>query len=96
MYGELGLTGDEIGQLTPWEVEQRARGYARRLKDRKAFYASFVTAPVINSGSRAPRKPVTAERLVPEAFKKGTTVNEKRHIMEFAEEMERRRKRGKS
>ncbi len=53
----MGLTGEEIGRLTPWEVEQRAKGYARRLKSKKAFTASFVTAPIINGGYRAPKHP---------------------------------------
>ena len=58
--------------------------------------ASFVTAPVINSGMRGPKKPITAESLVPDAFKKGVTVDEKRHIIAYAEEMERRRAHGRT
>ena len=96
LYAELGLTGEEIAHMTPWEVEQRIRGYDKRLKNRKAFMASFVTAPVINSGIRGPKKPITAESLVPDAFKKGVTVDEKRHIIAYAEEMERRRAHGRT
>ena len=96
MYAELGLTGEEIARMTPWEVEQRIRGYDKRLKNSKAFMASFVTAPVINSGMRGPKKPVTAESLVPDAFKKGVTVDERRHIIAYAEEMERRRAHGRT
>lgn len=92
----MGLTGEEIGKLTPWEVEQRAKGYARRLKDKKAFTASFVTAPIINGGYRAPKHPITAERLVPEAFHHDVSPDKKKRVLEFAEEMERRRAHGKS
>lgn len=91
LYGELGLSGDEIARMTPWEAEQRLRGYQKRMKNRRAFTASFVTAPIINSGFKAPKHPVMPERLVPDAFRKGVTPSKRKRLMKFAEEMERRR-----
>ena len=91
LYGELGMSGAEIAQMTPWGAEMRLKGYQKRMKNRRAFVASFVTAPVINSGFRAPKHAVLPERLVPDAFRKGVTPSKRKRLMEFAEEMERRR-----
>ena len=44
------MSGAEIAQMTPWEAEMRLKGYQKRMKNRRAFVASFVTAPIINSG----------------------------------------------
>ena len=96
LYGELGLTGPEIAALTPWEIDQRVSGYERRMKNYQVFMASFVTAPVINAGFRSPKRPVTARKLVPDAFKHGTTAEQKNKLLALAEAQERKRQHGKS
>lgn len=62
------MTGPEIAAATPWEITQRINGFVDRMKDRRMFTASFITAPVINSGVRSPKNGVTPKELIPEDF----------------------------
>lgn len=87
------MTGAEIEAVTPWEIEMRLDGYAARMKTRRIFTASFLTAPIINGGMKAPKRAVTAKKLIPEDFRSGEPVTEEDilNIKALAEETERRR-----
>lgn len=95
-YGELAMTGEEMAHITPWEISMRLDGYMERMKKKRMFTASFLTAPIINSGSRAPKRPVTAKKLLPDDFriKKTVTKEEKAHYWALMEEAEGRRNHG--
>ncbi len=90
-YGELAMTGDEIGQVTPWEIERRIEGYSARMKNRRVFMASFVTAPIVNAGYRAPKKPVTAEKILPADFNEKQSSKDRKEWLEMARREEERR-----
>lgn len=94
-YGVLNLTGDEIGQLTPYELNMRISGYEERMKQQRIFYANFVTAPIINAAGH-PKHPVTVRKLLPDDFRDDSQVSEEQanSLMKFAEEQERRRRNG--
>ena len=94
-YGVLNLTGDEIGQLTPYELNMRISGYEERMKQQRIFYAKFVTAPIINAAWH-PKHPVTVKKLLPDDFGDDYPVSKEQahNLMKFAEEQERRRQNG--
>ena len=92
-YGELAMTGEEIGRATPWEIERRIEGYSVRMKNRRVFTASFVTAPIVNAGFRAPKKPVTAEKILPGDFNEKQSPKERKEWLEMARREEERRER---
>lgn len=92
-YGELNMTGAEIGEATPWEIERRIEGYNTRMKVRRMFTASFITAPVINSGMRAPKHPVAPEEFLPDDFRPVSTDEEKEEWLAMAKAEEERRER---
>ena len=96
LYGELGLTGEEIGRLSPWEIDRRLEGFARRQKNKRLFTASFVTAPIINSGH--PKHPVTARKLIPADFRNELPMDDGKveRLKKLANKMEGRRHRGRS
>lgn len=94
-YGELHLTGEEIGSITPGEITARLDGYAKRMKNMRILLASFVTAPVINSGMRGPKRPVTAQKLVPQDFKEEISAEKLKSLQQFMEQAERRDDGGK-
>ncbi len=91
-YGVLNLTGDEIGRLTPYEINMRIKGYEERLKQQRLFYANFVTVPIINAAGH-PKHPVTVKKLLPNDFSQDIHVSKKQAegLLKFAEEQERRR-----
>lgn len=95
-YGILAMTGEEISYATPWEISMRLSGYIERMRGKRIFAASFFTAPIINSGARAPKRPVTAKKLLPEDFRTGKPISkeEKAHMLALMEESERRRSNG--
>ncbi|MCR5440261.1 MAG: alkaline phosphatase family protein [Selenomonas sp.] len=96
LYGELGLTGDEIGRLSPWEIDRRLEGFGRRQKNKRLFTASFVTAPIINSGH--PKHPVTARKLIPADFRNELPLDDGKveRLKKLANKIEGRRNRGRS
>lgn len=69
----------------------RIEGYQTRLRNKRLFTASFVTAPVINSGMRAPKRGVTVKSLLPEDCMTPIDKGKKERLMELAEKTERRR-----
>jgi len=81
--------------MTPWELQMRVRGYARRQKNRRLFTASFITAPMINAGYNRPKRNVTVQKLLPDDFHVEVSPAKKESLMKFAEEQERRRKHGR-
>ena len=88
------MTGQEIADATPWEITHRINGYAERMKDKRIFTASFITAPVINSGARAPKHGVKVEELLPgdfHGYDEGAAMGIKKLI---EEQEEKRRKHG--
>ncbi len=96
-YGVLNLTGDEIGRLTPYELNMRISGYEERMKRQRIFYANFVTAPIINAAGH-PKHPVTVKKLLPDDFGNGSpgkvSQEQADSLRKFAEEQERRRQNG--
>ena len=62
------MTGEEIARATPWEINARIAGYARRNKSKRLFTASMVTLPVINYSMRGPKQAITLKKLLPDDF----------------------------
>ena len=83
------MTGQEIADSTPWEITQRINGYVDRMKDRRMFTASFITAPVINSGVRSPKYGVTPRELIPQDFGE---QGEREKIKKMIDEEEEKRR----
>lgn len=92
-YGELNMTGAEIGEATPWEITRRIEGYNARMKARRMFTVSFITAPVINSGMRAPKHLVVPETLLPDDFMPVSSDKENEEWLAMAKAEEERRER---
>ena len=90
------MTGDEIGQATPWEIKRRIEGYETRMKRQRMFAASFITAPIINSGSRSPKRPVTPAKLLPEDFRTAKDQEEDAEWLAMAKAEEERREKLKN
>ena len=90
------MTGEEIANATPWEISKRIDGYLDRMKDRRIFFASFITAPVINSGVRSPKRGVKVEDLLPNDFRGEPDKEEAERIRAMIAEEEERRKHGAS
>lgn len=65
-FGALGMTAEEIGNSTPFDINKRIRGYEDRQRMMRVFVASFITLPVINSGFKSPRKQLKLEDVIPE------------------------------
>lgn len=86
------MTGEEIGRCTPWEINKRIEGYSARMRNRRMFTASFLTAPILNAGYRAPKKPVTAEKILPDDFSSKQSDKERAEWLEMAKREEERRK----
>lgn len=81
--------------MTPWEVEQRIEGYMERMKHKRIFTASFITAPIINGGMRAPKKTITAKKLLPDDFREEISEEEFEKLAELVKkESKRGRKNG--
>lgn len=95
-YGELHMTGQEIADCTPYELELRAKGYQRRITNQKLFVASLVTVPFINYGGRGVKRPVTVKKLFPDDFKRDVSKEQKEELLTLMEETERNRKNGES
>ncbi len=86
------MCGREIEEVTPWEIEMRLDGYTERMKTRRIFTASFLTAPIINAGMRGPKRAVTAKKLIPEDFRhEDIGTKDIEAIKKLAEEAEGRR-----
>lgn len=60
------MTADEIRQSTPWEINQRIKGYEYRKRQERIFIASFLTVPILNSAFNRTKKGVKVEDLIPE------------------------------
>lgn len=86
------MTGQEIADSTPWEITKRIDGYLDRMKDRRIFTASFITAPVINSGMRCPKHGVTVKDLLPNDCKNDSDHSEMERIKKLIEEQEEKRR----
>lgn len=98
-YGELAMTGEEIARVTPYEIMRRVEGYKERMKNRRIFTASFLTAPLINSSYRAPKRAVSVKKLLPGDFETEIPKEKLDHMLEVvkeAEKEEERRKNGRS
>ena len=89
------MSGEEIARSTPWEIARRMEGYRDRMKTRRIFTASFVTAPVINAGYSRPKRPVTARKLVPGDFThEEISAADKARFLKISAEAEKRRNHG--
>lgn len=83
--------------MTPYEVMMRVEGYKERMKNKRIFAASFITAPIINSGSRGPKRAVTVKRLLPDDFglnASGKKIDHMKEVVKQAEREELKRKKG--
>lgn len=65
-----------------------------RMKHKRIFTASFITVPLINGGMRAPKKTITAKKLLPDDFREEISEEEFEEIAEIVKNEERRRKNG--
>lgn len=65
-FGALHMTAEEIGNSTPYDINQRIKGYEERQRLKRMFVASFFTLPIINSGFARPKKALKLEDIIPE------------------------------
>lgn len=65
-FGALGMTADEIHDSTPYDINNRIKGYEERQRIQRVFIASFITLPIINSGFSRPKKTVKLQDILPE------------------------------
>lgn len=65
-YGALGMTAEEIGNSTPYDINCRIKGYEDRQRMKRMFVASFITLPIINSGFSRPKKALKLQDIIPE------------------------------
>lgn len=65
-FGALNMSVDEIRRATPWEVNQRIKGYEYRKRQERIFVGSFLTVPIINTGFNRPKKGVRLGDLIPD------------------------------
>ena len=65
-FGALNMTAEEIYNSTPFDINQRIKGYEDRQRMMRVFIASFITLPVINSGFKSPKKQLKLEDVIPE------------------------------
>lgn len=87
-FGALNMTADEIRQSTPWEINQRIKGYEYRKRQERIFIASFLTVPILNSAFNRTKKGVRLEDLIPEDLHSDdisqTEMNKWRKILDEA------------
>ncbi len=91
------MKGNEILKITPWEIEQQAEGYTRRMKNMKWMLAGLVTVPVVNGSFNRPKRSISIKDIFPEDFHgEDTEINQ--HLLDVIKrtEEERRRYRGGS
>ena len=65
-FGALNMTAQEIYDSTPWEINQRIKGYEYRKRQERIFVGSFLTVPILNSAFNRTKKGVKLEDLIPE------------------------------
>lgn len=65
-FGPLKMTADEIYRSTPWDINQRIRGYEERERQKRVLLGAMVTVPVINAGFYRPAGGVTLTDIVPD------------------------------
>lgn len=75
-FSVLNMTADEIYDSTPWEIEQRIKGYEERQRIKRVFTASFFTLPIINSGFCRPKEALQLKDIVPDDIKDVHTKTE--------------------
>ena len=88
-YGELKMTSAEIGGATPYEINMRANGYARRVNNKKILIGSLLTIPIINGSTRAPKRPITVRKLFPDVFNRKATKEDIERTIELVKRAER-------
>lgn len=71
-------------------------GFRQRMRTKKVFTASYLTAPILNAGH--PKRPIKAQQIVPEEFQEEKDVPQDKvdRLNRLADEQERRRKHGES
>lgn len=65
-FGALDMTAQEIYDSTPWEINQRIKGYEFRKRQERIFTTSFLSVPIINAGFNRPKKDVSVKDLIPD------------------------------
>ncbi len=63
-FGVLNMTAEEIYDSTPWEIDKRIDGYLERQRQKRIFYASFLTVPIMNAGFNRTKRGVKLEDIV--------------------------------
>lgn len=72
-------------------------GARERMRTKKVFTASYLTAPILNAGH--PKRPIRAQQIVPEEFRHEeaeASPEQVDRLSRLADEQERRRKHGQS
>ena len=75
-FGALNMTADEIRKSTPWEINQRIKGYEYRKRQERIFVGSFLTVPILNSAFNRPKKGIRLKDIIPEDFENDVSQSE--------------------
>lgn len=60
------MTAQEIYDSTPWEINQRIKGFDERQKWKRIFTASFITVPILNSSFNRPKRGIKLKDVIPD------------------------------
>ena len=75
-FGALNMKADEIRKSTPWEINQRIKGYEYRKRQERIFIGSFLTLPILNSGFSRPKKGFKLEDIIHDDYSDSITQTE--------------------
>lgn len=75
-FGPLKMTADEIYRSTPWDINQRIRGYEERERQKRVLLGAMVTVPVINAGFYRPQGGVSLADIVPDDILQDTITEQ--------------------
>ena len=75
-FGALEMTAQEIYDSTPWEINQRIKGYEERQRWKRIFTASFLTVPILNSSFNRPKKGINLRDVIPDDLQNDVTEKE--------------------
>lgn len=62
-YGELGLTGEQIGELSVYEIVNMAHGYEVRRRAKENMIAQLVTLWIANTAGKVLKKELTMSQI---------------------------------
>ena len=88
-FGVLNMTADEIYDSTPFDINNRIKGYEERQRIKRMLIASFFTLPIINSGFNRPKKTLKLQDIIPDDLMDDNVlkaeIDEWREILKNAE-----------